>query len=315
MPPEEPSSLIAIRFDSEGTILRCRGERVFASDRFLRASWYTTSGATPSNYQPVLGGVAFAYTPSVKNTSEFPDIPPTRRGDRYFWRDWAAADGLMFAMILPAGQSIRNTQPPAVEAKRFEDRIALFWLLCPAKGGDHESVEIEWAFCPLHGELDEEVEALNRRISLSRKRNAATDYDVALSFAGEDRAYVEQVAHELRRSGVSVFYDDFEKHTLWGTNLYDELTKVYEKSARFTVMFISKLYADKRWTNFERQAAQARAYSESREYILPARFDDTELPGLLPTTAYVSLKEMSPADLAGLIVKKLESSSDRNISG
>jgi len=307
MPPEEPSSVIAVRFDLEGTTLKCRAERAFPSKDFVRASWYTTSGATPTNYQPVLGGVVFAYAPSVSSVCEFPDIPPTKRGDRYSWRDWAEAGGLMFAMILPAGQSICDTQPLAVEAKRFEERIALFWLLYPTEGVARESVEVEWAFCELHRGVDEEVEALNRQISFARKRESATDYDVALSFAGEDRAYVEQVAKELSHSGVRVFYDDFERPTLWGTNLYDHLTAVYAKRARFTVMFISKSYADKRWTNFERQAAQARAYSESREYILPARFDDTDLPGLLPTTAYVSLKEMSPSELAGLVVRKLES--------
>jgi hypothetical protein len=36
-------------------------------------------------------------------------------------------------------------------------------------------------------------------------------YDVALSFAGEDRPYVHNVAQVLRSNGASVFYDDFEK--------------------------------------------------------------------------------------------------------
>ena len=36
------------------------------------------------------------------------------------------------------------------------------------------------------------------------------EYDVALSFAGEQRAYVLQVAQGLRTHGVRVFYDDYE---------------------------------------------------------------------------------------------------------
>jgi hypothetical protein len=36
-------------------------------------------------------------------------------------------------------------------------------------------------------------------------------YDVALSFAGEDRHYVEQVAEILKRKGISVFYDKYEE--------------------------------------------------------------------------------------------------------
>jgi len=49
-------------------------------------------------------------------------------------------------------------------------------------------------------------------------------FDVALSFAGEDREYVEQVADMLRRMGIQVFYDKYELVTLWGKNLYDYLT-------------------------------------------------------------------------------------------
>ena len=48
-------------------------------------------------------------------------------------------------------------------------------------------------------------------------------YDVALSFAGEDRAYVEEVAQTLRTLGVSVFYDKFEEAELWGKDLKSHL--------------------------------------------------------------------------------------------
>jgi hypothetical protein len=41
------------------------------------------------------------------------------------------------------------------------------------------------------------------------------DFDVALSFAGEDRTYVERVASELQRMGLKVFYDKHEAVTLW----------------------------------------------------------------------------------------------------
>lgn len=41
-------------------------------------------------------------------------------------------------------------------------------------------------------------------------RGAAKDYDVAFSFAGEDRDYVEQVAALLQASAIKVFYDKFK---------------------------------------------------------------------------------------------------------
>jgi hypothetical protein len=132
-------------------------------------------------------------------------------------------------------------------------------------------------------------------------------YDVALSFAGEDREYVNQVAEALRAKGVKVFYDDYEQADLWGKNLYEHLTDVYQTQARYTVMFISVHYARKLWTRHERRAAQARALNEHREYVLPARFDDTEIEGLLPTVGYVDLRSATPEELANLVVRKLAS--------
>src|ERR1039458_2519914 len=134
-------------------------------------------------------------------------------------------------------------------------------------------------------------------------------YHVALSFAGEDRAYVEKVATLLVSEGVSVFYDKFEEATLWGKNLYTHLNDVYENKALFTVMFISEHYKNKVWTNHERESAQARAFENNKEYILPAFFDESvKIPGVLKTTGRISLAKRTPEELASLIVKKLEES-------
>ncbi|MDH7447435.1 TIR domain-containing protein [Aquimarina sp. 2201CG14-23] len=131
------------------------------------------------------------------------------------------------------------------------------------------------------------------------------EYDVALSFAGENRAYVEKVANSLRLKGINVFYDLFEEANLWGKNLYEYLSEIYQNKARYTVLFVSNFYNKKLWTNHERVSMQARAFQESREYILPARFDDTEIPGILQTIGYISLKNKTPEELAILIENKL----------
>jgi len=132
------------------------------------------------------------------------------------------------------------------------------------------------------------------------------EYDVALSFAGEDRAYVEKVAKYLKENGIKVFYDDYEKTELWGKDLYVHLDKVYQKKARYCVMFLSCYYAEKLWTNHERKSAQARAFTEKGEYILPARFDDTGIPGILPTIGYIDLHSLEPEEFGKLIIEKLK---------
>ena len=70
-------------------------------------------------------------------------------------------------------------------------------------------------------------------------------------------------------------------------------------------MFISKHYEEKIWTNHERRSALTKAIEEKEEYILPARFDDTEIPGIRPTIGYVDLQQKSPSEFAELIIKKL----------
>jgi hypothetical protein len=130
-------------------------------------------------------------------------------------------------------------------------------------------------------------------------------FQIALSFAGEDRTYVDQVANLLKNSGVSIFYDIFEEANIWGKNLYDYLTDVYQNKAQYTIMFISKYYAQKLWTNHERQAMQARAFQENQEYILPVRFDDTTINGVLPTIGHIDLRKYSPEEFVEIVRKKL----------
>lgn len=132
------------------------------------------------------------------------------------------------------------------------------------------------------------------------------DYDIALSFAGENRDYVEEVAQTLKVYGVRVFYDKFEEHTLWGKNLIDYLQDIYKNKAKYTVMFISEYYAKEAWTTHERKSMQERAYRESEEYILPARFDNTEIPGLYSTVSYIDLNFKTPYEFTKVILQKID---------
>jgi hypothetical protein len=132
------------------------------------------------------------------------------------------------------------------------------------------------------------------------------EYDVALSFAGQQRRYVEEVAAALRARGLRVFYDYSLKATLSGKNLYQYLAKVYRSQARLVVLFFSADYAHNRWTRRELESAQARAFEEDDEYILPVRFDDTEIPGVLPTTGFIDLRKVTRNELVEIIETKLE---------
>lgn len=136
------------------------------------------------------------------------------------------------------------------------------------------------------------------------------EYDVALSFAGENRPYVEAVAEGLRNHGIKVFYDAYEETKLWGKDLFEHLDRIYRDHAQYCVMFVSEAYAKKAWTTHERRSAFARALQERGEYILPARFDDTEIDGLRSTVGYIDLRTKNPEDFAALLIEKIRTSSE-----
>ncbi len=131
------------------------------------------------------------------------------------------------------------------------------------------------------------------------------DYDIAVSFAGEDRKLVEALVRRLQSQNVTVFYDEDHLAAIWGENLVDFLEAVYARKARYAILFVSRHYAAKKWPNHERQSAQDRALQQSAPYILPVRLDDTELPGLHSSVGYLDARELGIDRIASAILDKL----------
>lgn len=119
------------------------------------------------------------------------------------------------------------------------------------------------------------------------------EFDIAVSFAGAQRPYVEQVVRQLDLPDGRAFYDSDFQAELWGEDLPTFLTDVYMNKSRYAVMFVSKEYAERVWTNVERRAVIARAIKQRAPYILPIRMDTTELEevgGMLSTTGYLDAR-------------------------
>jgi hypothetical protein len=132
-----------------------------------------------------------------------------------------------------------------------------------------------------------------------------SSFDIAISFAGTERALAEQLAEKLRAAGIAVFYDYFYAEHLWGKNLTAFLDEIYSKKARFCVVFISKEYRDRKWTIHELRSAQAKALEQKGdEYILPVRVDDTQLDGLPSNVGYVDIA-IGVDRIAEMLIAKL----------
>jgi hypothetical protein len=138
-------------------------------------------------------------------------------------------------------------------------------------------------------------------------------YDVAVSFAGQDRAVVEEFVNILASNHISVFYDSWEQAELWGKDLYQYLDMIYSQAAQYCVIFVSSNYVKKAWTKHELRSAQARAFQQNSEYILPIKLDETELPGLPGTVAYIDVRHTRIDEVAHLLLEKLNASNQPNI--
>lgn len=134
------------------------------------------------------------------------------------------------------------------------------------------------------------------------------EYDVTLSFAGEDRDYVEKLADKLKERGIKVFYDKYETGNLWGKDLYQHLNDIYKNKAEYCIIFISKYYREKLWTKHELKSAQSRAFNENKEYILPIILDNTkigEIEGLNDTIGYIEACKLTHIEIVNFIEDKL----------
>ena len=130
-------------------------------------------------------------------------------------------------------------------------------------------------------------------------------YQVALSFAGEQRDYVEDVAQHLAARSIAVFYDGFQQTWLWGRDGVEAFHEVFAETSNFVVMFVSAEYVAKPWTRHERKSALSRMLTEESEYVLPVRFDDIPVPGLPESVQYLESNDFTPAQLASVIVEKI----------
>lgn len=135
--------------------------------------------------------------------------------------------------------------------------------------------------------------------------SARKRWDVALSYASSNRPYVQRVAAALKEKGIRCFFDVDEQVGLWGKYLTEELPRIYSEQAAAVVIFSSADYAAKSWTSLERRSALNRAVRERREYVLPARFDEAPLPGILSDLIAIDLRYYEPERFADLVVDKL----------
>lgn len=107
-------------------------------------------------------------------------------------------------------------------------------------------------------------------------------YDFAFSFAGEDRALVEEIKNGLK--GYNIFYDFDYQSELCGKDLYSHLRNLYMQQTRYVVCFLSKYYKQKVWTNLEFTAIKERLMATffASDFLIPIILDGEDFIDDIP---------------------------------
>lgn len=191
-----------------------------------------------------------------------------------------------------------NNLSDVIEQKGLSD------MLFYNKGGSYVSIEDPSLRFYLNL-LD--INDIKTRIKL---RSSQYPYDVAVSFAGDVRATVEEFVCALKDRGLSVFYDFDQQAQLWGKDIRAKLSEIYANEALYMVIFLSKSYPERDWTDFELSIGKDAAEKRTTEYLLPLRLDDVNVIGIHSTIGYIDLNQAGVERTADILTEKVNAQSE-----
>jgi hypothetical protein len=110
-----------------------------------------------------------------------------------------------------------------------------------------------------------------------------SQYDIALSFAGADRAIAEGLFSRLDEHDLAIFYDKNEQHRILAANVEEYLGPIYKTEASLVVVLLSPAYPTRIWTKFESDQFKKRF---KKGEVVPIWFKDSS-PGMFDSTGKI----------------------------
>ncbi len=158
-------------------------------------------------------------------------------------------------------------------------------------------------------------ELANKRVKLprwARSESKAVDitthvFDVAFSFPGEIRPYVESIAAELEREvgPNSYFYDNNYKAQLARPSLDTLLQDIYRNRSRLIVVFLCEKYQEKKWCGIEFRAIRDIIKAQEHEKVMFIKMDEGNVEGVFSTDGYINGRSHKPEEVAIFIQERL----------
>lgn len=133
-------------------------------------------------------------------------------------------------------------------------------------------------------------------------------FDVALSFPGEKRDLVAQIAQRLVQllGPNSVFYDAFYPGELAQPDLDTLLQNIYGQRSTLVVVVAGADYQRKNWCGLEFRAIKQRIWATEHRKVMIVRTDDGVVDGVFETDGYVDAQRFDARDLAGMIAGRVQ---------
>lgn len=133
-------------------------------------------------------------------------------------------------------------------------------------------------------------------------------FDVGLSFPGEVRPLVDEVAGHLERliGPNAYFYDNNYVSQLARPSLDVLLQDIYRNRSKLIVVFLSADYQRKNWCGIELRAIRDIIAEREHNRIMFVRTDDGAVEGVFATDGYVDARQHDAASLARFIQERVE---------
>lgn len=134
-----------------------------------------------------------------------------------------------------------------------------------------------------------------------------SQYDIAISYANEQIAYVRRVVKILKAEGIKVFFEPDDDDKIIGEDAIEGIYKIYRYQSLYIVCFVSPEYLVKDITMHEAKTAMVKSKHENRNCLIPISFNGARIPDLDPDIIFIDadrLKEVEVADKLVQIVKR-----------
>jgi pimeloyl-ACP methyl ester carboxylesterase len=136
-------------------------------------------------------------------------------------------------------------------------------------------------------------------------------FSIALSFPGEYRTFVGEIASHLSEyvGQEHVLYDRYYEAEFARPDLDTYLQSLYHDESDLIAVFLCAEYERKEWCGLEWRAVRDLIKRRQPSTVMPLRFDATEITGLFSIDGYVWIGDREPEAIARLILERFRLSS------